>query len=45
LNELVIIGQEFNEEKVRRELEACLLNEEEIEHFQIGRKFTDTWRL
>jgi G3E family GTPase len=45
LNELVIIGQELNEEKVRRELEACLLNEAEITRFQLGAKFTDTWPL
>jgi G3E family GTPase len=45
LNELVIIGQHLDEEKVRCELEACLCNEAEVQHFIKGGKFNDTWPI
>jgi G3E family GTPase len=45
LNELVIIGQELDKEKVWQGLESCLCNGEEINHYQRGGKFSDTWPL
>ena len=45
LNELVIIGQNLDKEKVTQELEACLLNEDEINHYQLGGNFADTWPI
>lgn len=45
LNELVIIGRELDKEKIHRELEACLCNEEEIISYQKGGQFSDTWPL
>lgn len=45
LNELVIIGQHLHKDKVRRELEHCLCNEDEETHFLNGGKFNDTWPL
>jgi len=45
LNELVIIGQDLDKEKVKRELEACLLNEDEINHYQLGGNFVDMWPI
>ena len=45
LNELVIIGQDLDKQKVKRELEECLCNEAEISHFQGGGKFQDHWPI
>ncbi|HTJ51008.1 MAG TPA: GTP-binding protein [Cyclobacteriaceae bacterium] len=45
LNELVIIGQDLDKEKVRKELEACLLNDDEINHYQLGGNFLDAWPM
>lgn len=45
LNELVIIGQHLDKEKVRHELEACLCNKAEAQHFLNGGKFNDTWPI
>lgn len=45
LNEVVIIGQHLDNEKVRQELEACLLNADEINHYNSGGKFLDTWPI
>ncbi|AYB34844.1 GTP-binding protein [Chryseolinea soli] len=45
LNELVIIGQHLDKDKVQRELEECLCNEAEINHFQLGGKFQDQWPI
>ncbi|MBX2915802.1 MAG: GTP-binding protein [Cyclobacteriaceae bacterium] len=45
LNELVIIGQHLDKEKVRLELEGCLCNEAETQHFLNGGKFNDTWPI
>ncbi len=45
LNELVIIGQHLDKEKVTRELEDCLCNEAEIDYFQRGGKFQDRWPI
>lgn len=40
-NELVIIGQDLNEEIIRSELENCLCYEEEILSMEAGGQFTD----
>lgn len=40
-NELVIIGQDLNEEIIRSELENCLCTEEEILSMESGGQFTD----
>jgi G3E family GTPase len=45
LNEVVIIGQHLDKQKVQQELEGCLCNLEEIEHYLNGGKFSDTWPL
>jgi len=45
LNEIVIIGQHLDKEKVKRELEDCLCNEAEINHYQQGGKFQDHWPI
>lgn len=45
LNELVIIGQELDKEKVTAELQACLCNEEETHYYLSGGKFSDAWPL
>jgi G3E family GTPase len=44
-NELVIIGQHLDKEKVKKELEECLCNEAEIKHYQQGGKFQDQWPI
>jgi G3E family GTPase len=45
LNELVMIGQHLDKEKVKAELESCLCSEAEATHFLNGGKFNDTWPL
>ena len=35
-NEIVFIGQEMNEDKIRNDLDGCLLNDEEL--------FKENWR-
>jgi G3E family GTPase len=45
LNELVIIGQHLDKEKVRRELEACICSEAEAQYFLKGGKFIDSWPI
>ena len=42
-NELVFIGQDVPETRVRQELEACLCTEAEIGHWQRGGTFLDPW--
>lgn len=42
-SELVFIGQDVPEERVRQELEACLCTEDEIAHWQKGGQFDDPW--
>jgi G3E family GTPase len=41
MNELVIIGQEMEQEKVISELIACLCNESEIRDMEVGLRFKD----
>ncbi len=45
LNELVIIGQHMDKEKVKKELEECLCNEAEINYYMQGGKFQDHWPI
>jgi G3E family GTPase len=45
LNELVMIGPSLDKEKVRQELEECLCNEAEIEHYLNDGKFQDHWPI
>jgi len=45
LNELVIIGHHLEKDKVRDELEACLCNQAEIDHYLNGGEFKDQWPL
>ena len=45
LNEIVLIGQDMNREKIEHDLRGCLSNAVEINHFLIGGKFQDTWPL
>lgn len=41
LNELVLIGQDMDEQLIRQELEACLLNPEEVKAYLSGAHFED----
>lgn len=45
LNELVIIGQHLDHQKVRNALENCLCTASEQEHFLTGGSFDDTWPI
>ncbi|MCU0420239.1 MAG: GTP-binding protein [Cyclobacteriaceae bacterium] len=45
LHELVIIGQQLDREKVTQQLRACQLTDAEVEQFQKGYTFTDTWPI
>ncbi len=45
LNELVVIGQNLDKEKIQSALERCLCTEMEIGHFHAGGHFTDQWPL
>ncbi|WP_421921150.1 GTP-binding protein [Marinifilum sp.] len=45
-NELVIIGQDLDEEAIRQELEACLCTESEIRAMELNtHEFEDEWPL
>lgn len=43
VNELVFIGQDMDEPRIRRELAACLCTEAEISQWQRGGQFADPW--
>ena len=45
LNEVVIIGQNLDKEKITSELTTCLCNQDEINHHLGGGAFTDNWPL
>lgn len=45
LNELVIIGQHLDKEKIKSDLESCLCNEAEVTHHLKGGTFQDQWPL
>jgi len=40
-NELVIIGQDLDQEVIEEELELCLCTEAEIKKMEVGGKFND----
>lgn len=44
-NELVIIGQDLDKDKITKELENCLLNPAEVADFLNGEKFLDNWPI
>ncbi len=44
-NELVFIGQDLDENEIRRDLETCLCNPEEIKEMWIGKLETDEWPI
>ncbi|MFN6945650.1 MAG: GTP-binding protein [Cytophagaceae bacterium] len=44
-NELVIIGQDLDKEKILQEFTNCLCNEEEIHLYKKGMEFTDDWPI
>lgn len=41
--ELVIIGQDLDQEEITQELKACLLNDDEIADMRSGKTFRDPW--
>ncbi|MCU0431046.1 MAG: GTP-binding protein [Cytophagaceae bacterium] len=43
LQELVIIGQDLEQEQIKKELEECLLNAQEIQEWKKGKSFVDPW--
>jgi G3E family GTPase len=43
VNEIVFIGQDLDEARVRQELNECLCTEAEIKHWQQGGNFLDPW--
>ncbi len=45
MNELVFIGQEMDEARIRVELEACTLTDSEIKGFRAGESFKDQWPI
>lgn len=45
LNELVIIGQDLEEEQIRAELLSCLCSNEEIKKMQQGKLESDRWPI
>lgn len=44
-NELVIIGQDLDQEKIQKELQNCLLNPQELKEFLNEGNFKDTWPI
>lgn len=45
MNELVLIGQDLDQEQIIKELEGCLLNNVELAEYLKGKKFTDNWPI
>lgn len=43
INELVLIGQNPDEEQIQKELKACLLTDKELNSFFSGKSFKDSW--
>ncbi|MCH7414174.1 GTP-binding protein [Belliella sp. R4-6] len=44
-NELVLIGQDMDKEKIINELDSCLLTPLEVADFLNGEKFSDNWPI
>ena len=45
MNELVLIGQDMDQEKITKDLEACLLTDFEIVGMESGNGFEDEWPI
>ena len=45
LNELVIIGQDLEKEKIEKQLDDCLCNAEEINQWKQGKLIKDEWPI
>ena len=45
MNELVLIGQDLDEESISRELTECLVTEEESRYFSMTTHFKDEWPI
>lgn len=45
MNEIVLIGQDMDKEKIRQELEKCLCTAQEINMYKIGIGFKDPWPI
>ncbi len=45
MNELVIIGQDLDEKAITKELNACLVKEEDASNFSLSRQLKDEWPL
>lgn len=45
MNELVLIGQDMDKEMIEAELQACLLDQEELANFLLGERFHDNWPI
>ncbi len=45
MNEMVIIGQDLQEDEIINELEQCLCNDKELVDFKLGKKFEDPFPL
>jgi G3E family GTPase len=45
LTEIVLIGQNMDGQKMKKELEACLCNEAEISYYMAGGTFSDAWPI
>lgn len=43
MNELVLIGQNPDEEQIQKELVACLLTDQELNSYFSGKSFKDNW--
>ena len=45
MNELVLIGQDMDKEKIMADLDACLLTEDEVYLMETGIQFQDDWPI
>jgi hypothetical protein len=45
MNELVLIGQELDQESITHELTKCLVTEAEAKNFSLNKQFADEWPI